>query len=46
MPPSAKELFTTHGVSGAILFKRNIESVDQVIELNTRLFELGQKSQS
>jgi beta-N-acetylhexosaminidase len=43
VPPSAAELFTKHGVGGAILFKRNIESAEQVVALNTQLFELGQR---
>jgi len=34
-------LFRDHGLGGAILFRRNIDSVEQVTALNTRLFELG-----
>jgi beta-N-acetylhexosaminidase len=41
LPPRAHELFVDHGIGGAILFRRNIESLEQVVALNTSLFELG-----
>ena len=41
VPPEARSLFVDDGASGAILFKRNIESDEQVCALNTELFELG-----
>ncbi len=44
VPRSAEELIVDHGVAGVILFKRNIEEGEQVVALNTRLFELGKKA--
>jgi beta-N-acetylhexosaminidase len=41
VPADARALFASHGAGGAILFKRNIDSVEQVVELNTSLFALG-----
>ena len=46
VPPEAEALFTRHGAGGAILFKRNIVDVEQVIAINTRLFEIGQRCAS
>jgi beta-N-acetylhexosaminidase len=46
VPSSAAALFTQYGVGGAILFKRNIESIEQVVALNTELFALGQRASS
>jgi beta-N-acetylhexosaminidase len=43
VPASARTLFVEHGVGGAILFKRNIESAEQVVALNTELFEIGRR---
>ncbi len=43
VPDSARALFTKHDAGGAILFRRNIESVEQVIDINTQLFALGEK---
>ena len=39
----AEDLFVNHGAGGAILFKRNIVDVEQVVAINTRLFEIGQR---
>lgn len=41
VPVETRELITQERASGAILFKRNIESLEQVVELNTELFALG-----
>jgi beta-N-acetylhexosaminidase len=46
VPAAAEDLFVRHGAGGAILFKRNIVDVEQVVGLNTRLFEIGQKCAS
>ncbi len=37
----ARALFKDHGAGGAILFSRNIESLEQVVALNTALHDLG-----
>jgi beta-N-acetylhexosaminidase len=42
VPHSARSLFVDHGAGGAILFKRNIDSLEQTVAINTRLFEIGQ----
>ncbi len=44
VPDSARELFVKHDAGGAILFRRNIESVEQVVDINTQLFALGEKT--
>jgi beta-N-acetylhexosaminidase len=36
----------TRGAGGVILFKRNIESLEQTVALNTELFELGKRAHS
>src|SRR5687767_12109063 len=41
VPDNAKRLFIEHDIGGAILFKHNIESLEQVVALNAELFELG-----
>jgi beta-N-acetylhexosaminidase len=46
VPPSARDLFVEHGVGGAILFKRNIVEAEQVVALNTELFEIGRRCAS
>jgi beta-N-acetylhexosaminidase len=40
---SAEELFVRHGIGGAILFKRNIVDAEQVVALNTALFDIGRR---
>jgi beta-N-acetylhexosaminidase len=46
VPASAEELFVKHGVGGAILFKRNIVDAEQVVALNTELFQIGKRCAS
>jgi beta-N-acetylhexosaminidase len=46
VPASAEDLFVKHGVGGAILFKRNIESAEQVVQLNSALFHIGKRCAS
>ena len=41
VPQSSARLIAEQQVGGVILFKRNIESLEQVVALNTELFELG-----
>lgn len=41
VPDVARDLLVKEGAGGAILFKRNVESLEQVVELNRALFELG-----
>jgi beta-N-acetylhexosaminidase len=41
VPQSARELLVKEGAGGVILFKRNIESLEQVVALNTEIFALG-----
>ncbi|MFZ9886300.1 MAG: beta-N-acetylhexosaminidase [Myxococcota bacterium] len=41
IPDGAKELLAGEGAGGVILFTRNIQSLEQVVELNRRLFTLG-----
>jgi beta-N-acetylhexosaminidase len=41
---SARSLVVDHGVGGFILFSRNIESAEQVVALNTSIFELGKQA--
>jgi beta-N-acetylhexosaminidase len=43
VPDSARNLFVEHGAGGAILFKRNIDSLEQTVAINTQLFEIGQR---
>ncbi len=40
-PEAARELLRREGAGGVILFKRNVESLEQVVELNRALFQLG-----
>ena len=46
VPASATSLVKDHDVGGFILFKRNIETGEQVVALNTQIFELGRSSRS
>jgi beta-N-acetylhexosaminidase len=41
VPAVTKELLAKERMGGAILFSRNIESLEQVVALNAELFELG-----
>ena len=40
LPAASRSMFTDLQVAGAILFKRNIESLEQVVALNAEVFEL------
>ena len=42
VPERSRRLFIDEGLGGAILFKRNIDSLEQVVALNTELYEIGQ----
>jgi beta-N-acetylhexosaminidase len=44
VPDSARELLKKEGAAGAILFSRNIDSLEQVVSLNAQLFELGDEA--
>ena len=44
VPENAKRLLVEHDVCGAILFKHNIESLEQVVALNAELFEIGKSA--
>ncbi len=46
VPAAAHDLFVRHGAGGAILFKRNIVDVEQVVAINTQLFEIGTRCAS
>lgn len=41
VPDAARDLLVNEGAGGAILFKRNVDSLEQVVELNRALFALG-----
>jgi beta-N-acetylhexosaminidase len=41
--PQAERLLVEQGAGGVILFRRNIEDLEQVVALNTRLFEIGKR---
>lgn len=43
LPASAHKLLTTYGACGAILFKRNIETLEQVVSLNAQIVSAGQE---
>ncbi len=44
VPERWRHLLVDEGLGGVILFKRNIEGLEQVVALNTELFELGQRA--
>lgn len=41
VPERSRRLLIDEGLGGVILFKRNIEGLEQVVALNTELFEIG-----
>src|SRR5690606_19036542 len=41
VPESTRSLIADHGVGGVILFSRNIDDTEQVVGLNTSLYELA-----
>lgn len=44
LPKAAEDLFTKYNAGGAILFKRNIESLEQVCALNAQIIEAARHS--
>ena len=44
VPERWRALLVDEGLGGVILFKRNIEGIEQVVTLNAELFELGKQA--
>lgn len=44
VPERWRQLLVDENLGGVILFKRNIEGLEQVVALNTELFELGRRA--